>query len=93
MSRIAQIPRAARFGMLRGFNGNDIIVLIDRTQTSEPLLAEYIDFLELVYDVRIRIKNKICGTWLIIPAPHRSEAGIRVASWLYRIEFQILGPR
>ena len=93
MSKLINYPAAGRLGQLRTFTSKDLVVMVDRTVIPEPTYVEYIEFLELVYGVQVKIEEKLCGTWIKIPRTRRSEAGIRVAGWLYNIEYQLLHHR
>ena len=57
------------------------------TQITQQQLWEYLEFLELIYDVPPR-SRRYRGGWIIIKLAHtplRSMIGVQVATWLYRL--------
>ncbi len=89
MSKIAK-PESARFGNTKGVVSLQIWVLVDQLNTPPLALAEFIEFLELVYEVRLRQINEKDGhVWLIVPRKDRTEAGVKVASWLCGVNYTL----
>ena len=65
-------------------------VRVTTTYASANTLAEFVDFLQLVYRVRVHLYQKSNDTaWFSLCPKHKSAAGFRVACWLHGLEFEI----
>lgn len=93
MSTLVTPPDSSRRGLLRGGRRDDMVVMINHITVCVPTFAAYVEFLELVYETKVAIKNKKFATWVIIPRGNKSEAGLRVSGWLYDIDYTLLGPQ
>ena len=64
------------------------------TVTDTPVVPDFIEFLELVYGVPVRVRQKDFTTvWLsLYPQVDRSLAGVRFAARLYGIEYECIKP-
>lgn len=57
------------------------------------ILNEYIEFLELVYNTRVLVTQKNDrASWVCFFQNDHTTAGIKVAGWLYGIEYEIVKP-
>lgn len=51
-------------------------------------LADYLEFLELIYEHKVLLTNHPDCTFLTLTMEGRSEAGFRFVSWLYGVAFE-----
>ncbi len=87
MSQLTRKPAARRYRQVkRGVNAW-VRVLVQQHEIAPPTFVHFVEFLELVYEVRIRLAYKPDGVWITIPRSDRTEVGVRVAAWLYGVDY------
>ena len=92
MSKIVEQPKVQlRHRVVPTYTVKTFRLLIDADQATGESFSQYLEFLELVYDTHVlAFQRNPYRKLLTFKHNGRSEAGLRVATWLYGIPYELL---